>query len=36
MKKSELISKVEHRLTLRNYSVHMLKDYLRGLNFFDT
>jgi len=34
MKKSELISKYEHRLTLRNYSENTLKAYLNGLNIF--
>lgn len=34
MKKSELISKYEHHLTLRNYSENTLKAYLNGLNIF--
>lgn len=34
MKKSELISKYEHQLTLKNYSENTLKAYLNGLNIF--
>lgn len=34
MKKSDLISKYEHQLTLKNYSENTLKAYLNGLNIF--
>lgn len=34
MKKSELISKYAHRLTLQNYSDNTLKAYLNGLHIF--
>jgi len=34
MKKSHLISKYEHQLTLKNYSKNTLKAYLNGLNIF--
>jgi len=34
MKKSVLISKYEHQLTLKNYSENTLKAYLNGLNIF--
>lgn len=34
MKKSELISKYKHQLTLRNYSERTLKAYLNGLHIF--
>jgi len=34
MKKSELISKYEHQLTLKNYSGRTLKAYVNGLNIF--
>jgi site-specific recombinase XerD len=34
MNKSELISKYEHQLTLKNYSENTLRAYLNGLNIF--
>ncbi len=34
MRKLELISKYEHRLTLKNYSENTLKAYLNGLTIF--
>lgn len=34
MKKTELISKYEHQLTLKNYSENTLRAYLNGLNVF--
>ena len=32
MNKSELISKYEHQLTLKNYSENILRAHLNGLN----
>lgn len=34
MKKSDLISKYVHQLTLKNYSENTLEAYLNGLNIF--
>lgn len=34
MKKSELISKYEHQLTLKNYSENTLKAYLKFRLYF--
>lgn len=34
MNKVDLISKYEHRLTLKNYSNNTLRSYLNGLHIF--